>query len=275
MEGRAPGPLGPSSPRPEPSSATFQQGPVLDQVVGEGISRDGIVGGTLAADRDAHGGPLGGAEASVPASPPSERVLNGSDELVDGRELRVFQVHNAYLVVEEEDGLTVIDQHALHEKILFEELCESRQRGELRQPLLMPETVQLSADEWENWERCSETLNELGFEVEEFGDRTIIVRAVPAGYEKLATGPFVKDVMARWLEARRHGGDSPVELRQHLVATLACKAAVKAGQRLSPQQQLDLVRGRSRAFQPQNCPHGRPSELFLSWQELERRFDRK
>ena len=111
--------------------------------------------------------------------------------------------------------------------------------------------------------------------MEEFGDRQIIVRSVPLGFEHRDVGRLVHEALDRIGERIEHGDRSPIELREALTATMACKRAVKAGQPLPKELQLDLLAGRARAFQPQNCPHGRPSELFLSWTELERRFDRK
>lgn len=222
--------------------------------------------------------PHGDVRPGTPA--PSHRALPSEPELVDGREVRVFQVRNAYLVIEEETGLTVIDQHALHEKILYEEILEAREQGNLRQPLLIPETVSLSPEAWVKFGDLKETLAELGLELEEFGDRTVLVRAVPAGFENRNISSFLLELMERLSKApassKSKSSTRPtIELREHIVETMACKRAVKAGQKLTPQEQLDLVRGRARAFQPQNCPHGRPSELFISWEELDRRFDRK
>ena len=215
-------------------------------------------------------------EASVADVSPAEvRAVDTTPTLVDGRETRVFQVHNAFLIVEEEDGLSVIDQHALHEKIIYEELSEAESEGTLRQPLLIPETLRLPAPLRDELAACLPALTELGFEVEEFGDAEVIVRAVPVGFERGGAAKLLEDVLERLAELRRHGSEDNVELRHHLRATVACKRAVKAGQPLPREMQLDLVRGRARAFQPQNCPHGRPSELFLSWEELSRRFDRK
>lgn len=195
--------------------------------------------------------------------------------LIDQRSQRVFQVHNAYLIVEEEGGMTVIDQHALHEKILYEEILEARERGTLKQALLLPETVRLSGSEWETFSEAQAALGDLGFEVEAFGDDTIILRSVPVGWESSDTVTLLREALRKLRDAIQRGADTQIELRDQLVETLACKRAVKAGQRLAPEEQLELLRGRSRAFHPQNCPHGRPSELFISWEELDRRFDRK
>ncbi len=111
--------------------------------------------------------------------------------------------------------------------------------------------------------------------MEEFGAQAVLVRAVPPGFETDGVGDLLKGAMARLLEVSATKPRAQMELRERLASTLACKRAVKAGMSLTWEQQLDLLRGRSRAFQPQNCPHGRPAELFISWRELERRFDRK
>ena len=97
----------------------------------------------------------------------------------------------------------------------------------------------------------------------------MLVQAAPGDPADLLREVLVK------FESVRSSGAAPPDLRERLLQTMACKAAVKAGQPLSPEAQEDLIQGREQAFQPWNCPHGRPSELFISWQELERRFDRK
>ncbi len=237
-------------------------------------------------DRSAYGGAFeSGGEAAARAesvgetrsesAPADVRSLAEAQELVDGTELRVVQMHNAYLLIEEPDGLRVIDQHALHEKILYEEILEARERDQSCQPLLVPEAVELTDREWEVWADAAKPLAELGFEVEEFGERTVAVRTVPAGFDKMGVATLLRSALERLGAAMDHGGSTDIDLRETLVATLACKRAIKAGQRLTESQLLDLVRGRSRAFHPQNCPHGRAAELFLSWDELDRRFDRK
>lgn len=191
----------------------------------------------------------------------------------DAGESPVFQVRNAYLVVEEPNGLTVIDQHALHEKILFEELCMAFERGTLRQPLLIPEAVHLTPEAWIQFCEHQSVLADLGLVTEEFGQRTVLIRSVPMGFEQRDGSELLHDLLNR-LDGAPQGG-AELDLRLRGIETLACKRAVKAGQRLDVDQQRDLIRGRAQAFQPRNCPHGRPAELFLSWEELDRRFDRR
>lgn len=248
--------------------------PVLPGLVREGPLREGAQReGTLreapfpgAPSREpAAGGDGGSADAAAAAGPQQADAFGPAP-------MRVFQLRDSYLMIEEADGLTVIDQHALHEKILYEEILEARERGDLRQPLLVPETVELTPEEWQLFIDHQQDLADLGLEAEEFGDGVVALRALPAGFER-GGAPLLRLALDRLRESK--GSKDAVDLRDRLVATMACKRAVKAGQRLGPAQQLDLVQGRARAFQPQNCPHGRPSELFISWEELDRRFDRK
>ncbi len=208
-----------------------------------------------------------------PLASPSTPVVRST--LIDDREVRAFQVRSAFIVVEEEDGLVLIDQHALHEKILYEEILASRDQGIAAQVLLVPEPVELDPAEWQEFVEAREALRELGFEVDEFGDSVALVRSVPAGFESRSVDRLLRDVLARLAEGRRGGSDDLPDLRERLLQTLACKRAVKAGQPLSAEAISDLVRGRARAFQPRNCPHGRPAELRIGWEELNRRFDRK
>ncbi len=220
------------------------------------------------------------ADASVAGSaefgtgiPVDKMVSGGSGNLV-GESVRVFQVNDAFLILEEEDGLRVIDQHALHEKVLYEEILEQREKGGATQGLLVPETVNLDPRQWTIFVETRESLAELGLQAEEFGEGVALIRSVPHGFEGRSPANLLRDILSLMEPVVSSGAPLP-DLRERLLQTMACKAAVKAGQPLSPEAQEDLVRARDRAFQPENCPHGRPSELFISWQELQRRFDRK
>jgi DNA mismatch repair protein MutL len=222
-------------------------------------------------------------ERGVPFGDPvsgADPLIRGSREALVERpnlvkdSVRVFQVRDSFLVLEENDGLRVIDQHALHEKILYEKILVAREQGTLCQGLLVPEPVPLDPDQWSLFVEYKEALAELGLEAEEFGDGVALVRAVPQGFESSDPADLLREVLVKF-ESVRSSGAAPPDLRERLLQTMACKAAVKAGQPLSPEAQEDLIQGREQAFQPWNCPHGRPSELFISWQELERRFDRK
>lgn len=205
---------------------------------------------------------------------PKDREVMATDSTLVADSVRVFQVRDSFLVLEEADGLRVIDQHALHEKILYEQIRDSWQEGGLAQALLVPEPVPLDPEQWSLFVEYQDALLELGLQGEEFGEGVVLVRSVPQGFENQSPADLLRHLLVRFEPVSRTGAPAP-DIRERLLQTMACKAAVKAGQPLSGEAQQDLVRGRERAFQPWNCPHGRPSELFISWQELERRFDRK
>ncbi|MDE0959279.1 MAG: DNA mismatch repair endonuclease MutL [Planctomycetota bacterium] len=240
-------------------------------VASAGVSADRVVERVASyGDPLATGDPLSAGDSSTSGS--REALVERPNLVSDS--VRVFQVRDSFLVLEESDGLRVIDQHALHEKILYEKILAAREQGTLCQGLLVPEPVPLDPDQWSLFVEYKQALTELGLEADEFGDGVALVRAVPQGFESSDPADLLREVLVKF-ESVRSFGAAPPDLRERLLQTMACKAAVKAGQPLSPEAQEDLVKGREQAFQPWNCPHGRPSELFISWQELERRFDRK
>jgi DNA mismatch repair protein MutL len=195
-----------------------------------------------------------------------------SDVAVSRPVSRALQIHDAYLVVETPEGLEVVDQHALHERILFEELRDRLATGSLEaQRLLVPEPVDVPPTEAEALAQNRETLERLGIEVEPFGGSTILIRAMPALLHKVAPERLVRD-----LAERLAGGSlppSPDLLLQDLLATVACKAAVKAGDRLSAEE-IEALLARRDLATTHHCPHGRPSSLSWTKSELERQFGR-
>jgi DNA mismatch repair protein MutL len=215
-----------------------------------------------------------GVEEYSGAGASREPMVMATDSTLVSDSVRVFQVRDSFLVLEETDGLRIIDQHALHEKILYEQIRESWQQGDLSQALLVPEPVPLDPEQWSLFVEYAHALAELGLQAEEFGEGVVLVRTVPQGFDGQAPGELLRQLLVRFEPVSSAGAEQP-DIRERLLQTMACKAAVKAGQPLSREAQQDLVKGRERAFQPWNCPHGRPSEQFISWQELERRFDRK
>jgi DNA mismatch repair protein MutL len=186
--------------------------------------------------------------------------------------LRAIQIHDSYLVIETPDGLEVVDQHALHERILFEELRARIAEGSLEsQRLLIPETVDLTPAETAALGEQGETLRRLGFEVEPFGGSTVLVNAVPAMLGGARPERLVRD-LAEHLTASAVT-PTPDAMLQDLLATMACKAAIKAGDPLTPQEITALLARRD-AASTHHCPHGRPSSLSWSKSELERQFGR-
>ncbi len=182
-----------------------------------------------------------------------------------------IQVHNRYLIAESEDGVVVIDQHALHERILYEELRERVLAGTLEtQKLLVPEAVDLSPAEAAAALANQELLAQLGVEVSAFGGDTVLVTSYPAMLANFRPADVLHDLVAKLLD----GGKGPDrrDMLDELLHMISCKAAIKAGDRLSPEEVAALVELRHLAQDSHHCPHGRPSALVFTREELDRQF---
>ena len=189
--------------------------------------------------------------------------------------VRFMQVDRSWLVVEEGDGLTVIDQHALHERVMFEDLRARIERSPLeRQRLLVPELVDCGTGAIERIEALAPILDRLGLECTPAGARTIAVHSMPSFLVERGVGAqdFLVSVAASDLRA-----DDPRAAEAALSEVLdlmACKAAVKAGDRLTSVEIAALLARRATIDRPDRCPHGRPTAFRLTTAELERRFGR-
>jgi DNA mismatch repair protein MutL len=182
-------------------------------------------------------------------------------------------MHNRYIVVECGDGIEVIDQHALHERVLYEQLKASVAEGNLEvQPLLIPERVDLEAAELELVTEHADALDRAGMRVEPFGGSTVIVTSKPVLAGSTPAAEIVREVLDR-LSAVAAGGDAAM-LVDEVLHGLACRAAIKAGDPLSREEVDALVRDRRMVRESHHCPHGRPTSLVLSRQELDRQFRR-
>ena len=184
-----------------------------------------------------------------------------------------MQVHDCYLVIETSSGLTVIDQHALHERILYEHLRRRVLAGGVEvQRLLMPIPVELSPREAAVLIDQRELLAEMGLLVEEFGGSTVAVTGYPVLTRKADPVELLKAVVE---QLEQTGGNvSRRDLLDSLLHMMACKAAIKAGQRLAPEEIEALLAQRHLVDDAHHCPHGRPTALTLSRQDLDRQFGR-
>jgi DNA mismatch repair protein MutL len=183
----------------------------------------------------------------------------------------VGQVGIAYLVAEGPDGLYLVDQHAAHERVLFERF--QAQRGRMgSQALLEPVTVQLNPAQSELLQSQLPLLADLGFEIEPFGPATYKVRAVPS----LLIGSDAETALRVVVEDFEED-ETPLEKEREarLVARICKRAAVKAGQSLSPEEQSQLLRDLENCAAPRTCPHGRPTMIHLSIELLEKQFGRR
>jgi DNA mismatch repair protein MutL len=187
--------------------------------------------------------------------------------------LKALQLHDSYLIAETEDGMVVIDQHALHERILFEELRNRLERGGVEsQRLLVPEPVHVTATEASVLLEQQDALRALGIGVEPFGGDTVLVSSVPAMLANVAPDSLLRNLAD-------HFRSKPIPptrdaLLAELLHMIACKAAVKAGQKLSPEEISALLDRRHLVADSHHCPHGRPTALIFTKSELERQFGR-
>ncbi|MFO8007962.1 MAG: DNA mismatch repair protein MutL, partial [Candidatus Brocadiia bacterium] len=183
------------------------------------------------------------------------------------------QVLDSYIIEESEDGLCIIDQHALHERILYNQISARLDDGPLAsQQLLVPELVELPKPEFYAVMDLREELTRFGMDIEEFGESTVIVRAFPQVLGKFDGASFFEDMLDE-LEGVEGARDVDGRL-ERLKKMMACKGAVKAGQRLSPEQIRRLLERRHGAAPTDTCPHGRPTTITLSRRELDRQFQR-
>lgn len=185
----------------------------------------------------------------------------------------LMQLRRTYLMFEGGDGVVLIDQHSAHERILFERFMGVLTRGEApSQHLLFPMTLHLGPAEAEAFEEHRTLFERLGFEIEGFGGHTLIVRSVPMPHPRFEAERCLRET----LDALTGDRFAAVAQRhERLAATVACKAAIKAGDELSPGEMRALFRDLSRTMLPAHDVHGRSTVVQLSWDELERRFGRK
>jgi DNA mismatch repair protein MutL len=176
-------------------------------------------------------------------------------------------------VLETPEGMLVIDQHALHERILFEQLKTRIRTGTLEtQHLLIPEPVELSAEQAARTLEFRAALAELGLGVEDFGGNTVLLTSYPALLGHRPPRALLQAVVDHLV-----GRDRPPtreQLLNDILSLMACHAAVRAGDRLTNEQIAALVAQRHLANDTHHCPHGRPTTLLFSKQELDRQFRR-
>ncbi|QJW94330.1 DNA mismatch repair endonuclease MutL [Frigoriglobus tundricola] len=184
-----------------------------------------------------------------------------------------IQLHDSYLVLETTDGMLVIDQHALHERILFEQLRRRIRDGKLEvQRLLIPEPIDLPAEQAALVLEAADALRDLGLEVSDFGGNTILLSSYPTLLGRKAPHEILRGVIDHLVTQERPPAKEA--LLHLLMATMACKAAVKAGDKLSPEEIAYLLHLREMAEDSHHCPHGRPTSLLFSRQELDKQFRR-
>lgn len=208
--------------------------------------------------------------AAAPAdSPPTPRPIPPADP----GQAAALQIHDCFLVTQTPDGIEIIDQHALHERILYEQFSAQLAGGSLEsQRLLLPETLDVTPDQIELIESHGALFKQLGFELGAYGPSAIAVHATPSLLRPERVNAFLRDALDRLSD--RQTPASAEMLLNDFVSMMACKAAVKAGDHLCPEEIQALLARRHQVHRSSNCPHGRPTSLILTLSDLERQFKR-
>ncbi len=184
----------------------------------------------------------------------------------------IGQIGAAYLVAEGPDGLYLIDQHAAHERVLFEAMQREQSGAHISQRLLSPEVVELSTAQASALSGQMDLLRHIGFDVESFGGASFRVRSIPQLLGALRPADALRAVVEDFEE-----DETPLaaEDEARLIARVCKRAAVKAGQTLGAEEQAALIRALEQCQSPRTCPHGRPTMIHLPMDLLARRFGRK
>ncbi len=220
---------------------------------------------------------LGFAEAAQAAfahAPSAAPAVEQSEDLLDcPLGAARAQLHDAYIVAQTRDGIVIVDQHAAHERLVYERLKAALAAGVPRQILLIPDIVELDEADVERLSARADELARYGLILESFGPGAVIVRETPALIGEADAAGLVRDLaehMAEWDDAL------PLERRlMHVAATMACHGSVRAGRRLKPEEMNALLREMERTPNSGQCNHGRPTYVELKLADIERLFGRR
>ena len=215
--------------------------------------------------------PLDGSTSGQDSEPNVES--NSENSANPTRTHSALQLHNRYLITQNEEGMVVVDQHALHERIIYEQLREKVVGGKLEtQRLLVPEPVSLTAAEAALVLDSKDVLQQIGIEVEPFGGDSVLV----SGYPAMLANHDPAEMLRGLLEILMSEGKSPErrDVIDSLLHMISCKAAIKAGDKLTPDEIEDLLKHGELCQDAHHCPHGRPTALVFSRHELDKRFKR-
>ena len=184
----------------------------------------------------------------------------------------LYQFKATYIVATDGEKLAIIDQHAAHERIIYDQLSSTVASSTGRQPLLTPENIEFDHKAALILKDNLDYLKTIGFELEEFGAKSYLLRAVPAVAVKTGAKQLLFDIIA---ELQEIGKAAQLEVKQENIRkTIACKAAVKAHDKLSAQEMNQLIRDLYATENPLTCPHGRPTIIQISEEDLIKRFGR-
>lgn len=206
----------------------------------------------------------------------TEQIVNPETKSESLQEIwkPLAQFNNSYIVAEDSKGILIFDQHAAHERVQYMKLVEGLGKGQIvQQQLLMPFQLELSYREASVFEPAIDCLKQIGFEVEVFGQRTFLVRAVPLCLTKDNLEEVIRGVIDDLLEDKEVR--EVMRREEKVIISVACKSAIKFGRCLTMLEMEELLKQLNSLSQKYTCPHGRPTMIILTYEELERKFGRK
>ncbi|HYH03427.1 MAG TPA: hypothetical protein VEC37_10020, partial [Bacillota bacterium] len=180
---------------------------------------------------------------------------------------------NTYIIASDEKGLLFIDQHAAHERILYEKYLHQAKEMVATQALLIPLTFNLSFAQYKLITERLTFFSEIGFELEAFGGKTIAVRSVPVSLLNYDYEQIILDLIEQYTNFKSF--KHPAEIKESFLITMACRTAVKAGDNLKPEELNQLINDLFKCDNPYTCPHGRPTIFRMSIDELTKKFLRR
>jgi DNA mismatch repair protein MutL len=196
-----------------------------------------------------------------------------SAPLIHSEQKKFIQIHDSFIVVQTDEGFVIIDQHALHERIIYEDLCKRISKSKLEsQKLLIPESFDVTVSNADALNTNAELLEKLGIELVPFGPKAMAIQAFPTLLAKADPLDFVQDLMD--LLGRKDINLDGERLLDEVLNMAACKAAIKAGQKLTDSEIEQLLRDKVNAESASRCPHGRPTTIKFSISDLEKQFKR-
>jgi DNA mismatch repair protein MutL len=209
---------------------------------------------------------------------PRERIVQhtaqstGTGEAEGGEARAIWQIQNKYILSQVKSGLLIIDQHVAHERILYEKVLSQFQNTlPSTQQLLFPHTVQMSASDYSLVMELKDDLAKIGFDLKLFGKNTVVIEGIPADVRVGSEARILQDVLDEFKNDEHH---QMIDARDKLAKSFACKAAVKAGDKLTSAEMLVLIDQLFATQMPYVCPHGRPVMVKIPVEELDRRFGR-
>jgi DNA mismatch repair protein MutL len=201
------------------------------------------------------------------------RVSSPDEPRYTENERKFLQIHDSFIVAQTDEGFVLIDQHALHERIIYEDLSKRIRKSKLQsQKLLMPESFELTDNQAEVLEKNKQLIEQLGIELVPFAPRTMAIQAFPTLLAKAEPLDFIQDLIDIF-ESSDTGSD-PDRLLDEVLNMAACKAAIKAGQKLTTSEIEQLLADKETIDYASRCPHGRPTTIEFTISELEKQFKR-